>query len=405
MSRAAVISLLAFLTQANAKKLAVKSTTIGPVSTDKLVSNLVNMFFERALKSWPLQQTDLENAALGKSSAHVALPKAQLVSPRPGLQPCHLSLAHPQALSSIRSTSTSSKARGARSCAQLLACAQSASRGGLRSIATAAADCPSIIVGSGRIGSLLRSLGSDKDAVMRRGDPFPESPATGPIYVTTRNNDLAGVIEATPNDRRKDLVFMQNGMLGKFLEEQRLTGNTQVLLYLAVAKLGEAPIDGITDLNPDGLTAAKGEWAAAFADRLSKGGLKFKLPNDDEYTSGMLEKHAWICSFMVVGALNGGVTVGDVESKHADQLKPLVDELCAAGEEALGVKLPTGAYDRLAAYGRSVAHFPTAVKEFEWRNGWFYDISKAALAAGKPDPMPLHTAGLKKLGVILESLA
>ena len=70
------------------------------------------------------------------------------------------------------------------------------------------------------------------------------------------------------------------------------------------------------------------------------------------------------------------------------------------GEAALGVSLPDGAFDRLAAYGRSVAHFPTAVKEFEWRNGWFYDITNAALAAGQPDPMPLHTAGLKALSVI-----
>ena len=47
-----------------------------------------------------------------------------------------------------------------------------------------------------------------------------------------------------------------------------------------------------------------------------------------------------------------------------------------------------------------MAHFPTAVKEFEWRNGWFHAISAAAVAAGKPDPMPQHTAGLKTLGVI-----
>ena len=119
-----------------------------------------------------------------------------------------------------------------------------------------------------------------------------------------------------------------------------------------------------------------------------------------DYTAAMLEKHVWICAFMMVGALNGGVTVGDVESSHADELRPLVAELCAAGELELGVKLPAGAYDRLAAYGRSVAHFPTAVKEFEWRNGWFHAITQKALAAGRPDPMPLHTAGLRKLGII-----
>ena len=62
-------------------------------------------------------------------------------------------------------------------------------------------------------------------------------------------------------------------------------------------------------------------------------------------------------------------------------------ELCAAGEAELGVRLEPGALARLAAYGRSVAHFPTAVKELEWRNGWFDAISQAALA---PQPSPVR---------------
>eukprot|EP00965_Chrysotila_dentata_P072546 2396997-Pleurochrysis_carterae.AAC.2 len=113
----------------------------------------------------------------------------------------------------------------------------------------------------------------------------------------------------------------------------------------------------------------------------------------------MLEKHVWICAFMLVGARHG-CTVGEVESAHADELRSLVGELVAAGEAKLGIKLSEGAFDRLAAYGRSVAHFPTAVKEFEWRNGWFYSISKSALAEGKSDPMPLHTSWLQELGVV-----
>jgi hypothetical protein len=52
-----------------------------------------------------------------------------------------------------------------------------------------------------------------------------------------------------------------------------------------------------------------------------------------------------------------------------------------------------------------VAHFPTAVKEFEWRNGWFYAITEAAVKDGKADPCPLHTAGLKELGVVKEAVA
>ena len=266
-------------------------------------------------------------------------------------------------------------------------------------------DVPSIIIGGGRIGSALSDMGVPGDVVVRRGEPIPLEPATGPIYISTRNDDLDAIVEATPPHRREDLVFMQNGMLGKFLDSKGLSANTQILLYLAVAKLGEKPIDGITEYNPEGLTAATGKWAGAFAARLAKGDLKCRALDGDLYTAAMLEKHVWICSFMLTGALNGGITVGEVESQHSDQLRAFVEELCAAGEVRLGVKLPPGVFDRLAAYGRSVAHFPTAVKEFEWRNGWFYAITEAAVKDGKADPCPLHTAGLKELGVVKEAVA
>lgn len=156
----------------------------------------------------------------------------------------------------------------------------------------------------------------------------------------------------------------------------------------------------MTEYNPEGLTAATGKWADAFAARLAKGGLKCRSLAGDDYKAAMLEKHVWICSFMMVGALNGGITVGEVCDSHIAQLQPLVEELCASGEAALGVRLPPGAIDRLVAYGRSVAHFPTAVKEFEWRNGWFHELTKQALACGRADPTPIHTAGLESLGMV-----
>ena len=81
------------------------------------------------------------------------------------------------------------------------------------------------------------------------------------------------------------------GTTGDFLQAKGLADATQVLLYLAVAKLDEPPIDGITDTNPEGLTAAKGKWGATFAARLQSGGLKCRLLEGDEYTKAMLEKH------------------------------------------------------------------------------------------------------------------
>lgn len=45
------------------------------------------------------------------------------------------------------------------------------------------------------------------------------------------------------------------------------------------------------------------------------------------------------------------------------QLSKLIAELAAGGSKELGITLAPGTVERLLAYGRSVAHFPTAVKE------------------------------------------
>jgi hypothetical protein len=103
---------------------------------------------------------------------------------------------------------------------------------------------------------------------------------------------------------------------------------------------------------------------------------------------------------MLVGAKHK-VTVGEVESGHmCQEVSALIAELAAAGSAALGVRLAAGVVERLNAYARSVAHFPTAVKEFDWRNGYFYGLTQKALAEGRADPCPLHTALLKEVGAV-----
>ena len=51
----------------------------------------------------------------------------------------------------------------------------------------------------------------------------------------------------------------------------------QVLVFFAVAKMGEMPSGGTTRENPEGLTAAYGKHAAAFAKRLHSGDLTCKV--------------------------------------------------------------------------------------------------------------------------------
>lgn len=154
--------------------------------------------------------------------------------------------------------------------------------------ATAAvAQIPMAIVGSGRIGGLLAQGG--KSIVVGREDSI-DADGTGPILVTTRNDALDGIVEKCPENRRKDLVFMQNGYLDDFLQAKGLLDNTQVLLFLSVTAKGADPIDGVTKANPEGLTAATGEHAQAFADRLAALDLKCNVITPEEYRPAMFEK-------------------------------------------------------------------------------------------------------------------
>jgi len=176
---------------------------------------------------------------------------------------------------------------------------------------------PAIIVGGGRVGGALMDMGNGDDVLVKRGDAIPASPP-GPIYVCTRNDALDGIIDACPEERKGDLVFLQNGMLQPFLDARGLGDNTQVslggathhrnsthpprlgnrvrwgghirlnpnterhtqaLMYFAVAKMGEAPLDGKTDVNPEGLTAACGKWADALRTRLAVADCTCKVPS------------------------------------------------------------------------------------------------------------------------------
>ena len=114
------------------------------------------------------------------------------------------------------------------------------------------------------------------------------------------------------------------------------------------------------------------------AARLHRQGLACHVLPKAEFRARMFEKLIWISAFMLVGAAHPGATVGDVEAKHKGQVTALIDEM-AAGicKSDPSVKFGPALGERLCAYARSVAHFPTAVKEFEWRNGC---ASKAWLA-------------------------
>ncbi|GMI46302.1 hypothetical protein TrCOL_g2774 [Triparma columacea] len=243
------------------------------------------------------------------------------------------------------------------------------SRGGSAIGGAGAAVGPCTIVGGGRIGSLLAGT-HPGNKLIGRNDAYDDLPP-GPIYVATRNDALDGVVDKCPDERLGDLVFLQNGYIDEWLKGKGLEKNTQALLFFAVAKLGEEPTDGVTRVNPEGLTAVTGKHAEDLKARLEEVGLKCNVLGEDDYAKAMWEKLAWITGYMLVGTAKGMGSVGETGEKQDEILSELFDEMFG-NVEGIEWDDKEAVKEKLRAYTEVVAHFPCGVKEFEWRNKVWY---------------------------------
>lgn len=241
------------------------------------------------------------------------------------------------------------------------------------------------IIGGGRIGSMLAENG---ECLLVKREGAIAADGTGPIFIATRNDSLEGIIDACPENRRKDLMFLQNGYLDGFLDSKGLADNSQCLLFVAVTAIGADPIDGITTVNPEGLTGATGEHAAALQARLNAAGMKCNILTAETYKPAMFEKLMWISTYMLVGAAKECSSVGQAGGEHGDLVEQVINELVNAVTAKEGVTFPDGTVERLKAYTDVVASFPCAVKEFEWRNKYFYDLGD--------DACPVHNGLLRE---------
>jgi len=91
---------------------------------------------------------------------------------------------------------------------------------------------------------------------------------------------------------------------------------------------------------------------------------------------------------MLVGTAKECKSVGQTGSENAELVETVVNELVNAVTSTEGVKFKPGTMKRLAAYTDVVTNFPCAVKEFKWRNKYFYDLGD--------DLCPQHNALLKE---------
>jgi hypothetical protein len=131
---------------------------------------------------------------------------------------------------------------------------------------------------------------SEGESIVLGRDGVIDADGSGPILIATRNDALDGIVDACPDNRKQDLVFLQNGYLDDFLSSKGLLDNTQALLFLSVPSLGAPAVDGITTVNPEGLTAATGKHAQAFADSIASLNLKCNVITPDAYRPAMFEK-------------------------------------------------------------------------------------------------------------------
>ena len=91
---------------------------------------------------------------------------------------------------------------------------------------------------------------------------------------------------------------------------------------------------------------------------------------------------------MLVGTAKECKTVGEAGSEFGDVVAQVVEEMVQAVATKENIEFPSGTLERLKAYTDVVADFPCAVKEFEWRNKYFWDLGD--------DAVPTHNALLKE---------
>eukprot|EP00978_Attheya_sp_CCMP212_P041086 scaffold231193_cov53-Attheya_sp.AAC.1 len=91
---------------------------------------------------------------------------------------------------------------------------------------------------------------------------------------------------------------------------------------------------------------------------------------------------------MLVGTAKECKSVGQAGSDHTELVQQVIGELLAAVSTKEGIEFEAGSVERLAAYTDVVTDFPCAVKEFEWRNQYFYNLGE--------DACPTHNGLLRE---------
>ena len=251
-----------------------------------------------------------------------------------------------------------------------------------------------VIIGAGRIGGAFASRAEAVNvpvALVGRDQGWSalEGPAGDPILVATRNDDLVDVVQRTPEHRRADLVFMQNGAIRESLVEMGLAGAGRGVLYVLVATRGGPLQPGPADI-PSPFT---GPHAARVVTFLQAIDVPAQAVDPDQFAVVEFEKLLWLSIFGLLCEAHDA-PVGPVADEHEAEVEALVRELWPVGEAAWGVQAdPARIAERLLVYSRSIPGCRASVKEGPYRNGW---LSAQADAHGIQ--LPLHAQWMVRVG-------
>ncbi|MEM6927004.1 MAG: hypothetical protein AAF602_08760 [Myxococcota bacterium] len=228
------------------------------------------------------------------------------------------------------------------------------------------------IIGAGRIGTALaeraRAAGVEGSLVTRTEGWEGLVGGAGPILVATRNDGLADVVARTPEARRADLVFLQNGAIRTRLADLGVPEADRGLLYFLVASRGGRVVGGQTSV-------FTGRHASTIVDWFTALGLAARAVEREAFGTWEWEKHVWIAAHGVLcPALDA--TVGQVGIAHHDALFELVAEWVALGEAEWGVSTPPGdLVDRLVVYSSEIPDYRPTLKAWDDRNGWVVGVA------------------------------
>ncbi|CAM9230913.1 unnamed protein product [Chrysoparadoxa australica] len=287
-------------------------------------------------------------------------------------------------------------------------------------------DGASVIIGKGKLtpgklGTSLANLGLGDDVLLGRGEELPATITDKlvcgggaavddnvleeyPIYVAVPLHEVKSVIEATPEERKRDLVFLQSdGSLEPLLKSKYICrkDQTQALLYWDIKEAGAKPIDLATGLGTDkmgiekyaGQSVVCGKWAGSLTERLQRSDLLCESIFYDNWRREMLEKVVFGACFNLVGALHDFQSVGDIGEYYAEEVGDMMNEMqfCLRGQ--LAVTIPNGYPERAYALAATMRDVPTAMDPlvFPYRNGIFWEFAKLSEERGFPDTCPMHT--------------